>query len=395
MGMAKRLEQGVSMNRWVLILSVLLANAWGAAAETDEVRLRITPPATVMQGQLPPRVHVWRRQGEIYESQHRPSLTVQQVQELRRSLLESSPESAFLERLGVTAERCEKLTAGLDRICETHTNPQELPGLLKDYFLKEPVGAGTEEIEVTLTAKPAIVATARGRHRPLYLPWEVESEGRRVASYNPSVSRALAPLSETPRVWQASLLDWEDVWVGESEARRTKMVSHLAGHKTASGRLRYHVNGLGSLGSAAHLGVDVTPLSGPVDMFQWTVPLERGLPTVSWNDCLRLLALQRRAVERQSWIEEWKTMGSKRTLLGMSEIPRGDFDFPAFLMMLTEHHWVRVGFLILSQDGETCFINAVQGSPTKRAHWFDSLELPPGKWARIVEGRPLLDDKSR
>lgn len=366
----------------------------------------------------------WESDGDSYRSSWR---RIDAAEFARiRSVIANAPKEGvnLLEEIGFTRAT---LAAHHAQILDTawpeeipRPNPFVLPPELEfllDYdrlaqhVLKEllrPNGTSTRtpELAIDLPGEPGIHVETMGQNAFL-LPWKVRVGDKTWISSDIEVSRAVLALVD-PQGACHFLLDGANYWrtefwsdyffwstfVGNDLETRLVPDAHtrVGGYEQAQHRFRVDRSRVGSFeGVPDALFVELTALRpGDVDAARWWSPLLTGLPSANWMQFLEAFDKASRAVERQSWLREWKAAGPGRSIEAqiVGDVPYADPEAEVFgLDPWEDAHLVGVPEIeiVLRRQGAACgtvwlsskdpaaIIEAARSGPGE--HWFDALDF--------------------
>ena len=316
---------------------------------------------------------------------------------MRRLLAQDCDASQGMVKLGVTNEALAAFSRELEhRLGMPGPDPSDLrQRILELYFQKDRQSRGMT-IQCSFTAPPALTATASfdSLDGPLLPRWTVEAQGSKRVTCDPSVSRFLADWagSANMHMWMTlapRASDWQSTWLVRCPRLLARLLEKLPGSEAASRALRYEApSGYGSDGDGGgRVDVRVFPLAGPLYHFDWPLAFHQGIPRGDWNDCLNRLAALEKAIAGQAWLLEWKQARFGRVMNAMGQ---GDEEFFTIYLAEAEDAGGFGRSVEISRDGSKCRIHSNECQRHLTGHWLDSLVIPPGSKAEVVDGRVVL-----
>jgi len=404
---------------YVLLVLHASAGPWQAA---PEIRVRDGTGSCYHHNETS---YAWTRNGDHWTLGER-SLTQQQVEEIRQTVLTSTSDSSgVLAAAGITpqkvaAHRDDILAAvfrGSWRTADGRT--VELPAagehlLEHDYVAGQLLRELTEQhgamagvwFEVDLPGPPDVHVSGDG-FVPYLLPWTVEVNGRRWRTPSIEVSKAMllladpeGPCAETldgSRYWSEEVWSDELVWsryVGRplDEVLAKRDYERLPGYSLASERFAVDSAVTGNWSSQPlSLFVELhSRAPGLIDDVRWYDFIRDGAPMADWLDFVQAYADALVVVQRQAWLLDWKAASPDRTvdlhLSGARGVGEGhpevyvyppweDAGFrgkPVFEFLLRRGG---EGFatVFLGSEESGALVTRVRGTPGGGEHWLDRL----------------------
>ena len=375
------------------------------------------------------REDVWKIQAEQLVCGER-SLPLERLETLRQLVLSAQPETSFsagrlLDSVGITsqtvaAHRDSLLEAALPSTWKPAEGLPQLPAFLepllrwkalRDPLARELAGANwsstlTYRLEVRLPGEPEILLTSQGL-TPWMLPWDIQVGRKTWRSPDVRISRALlewvAPdgpcgkLLDGTAYWQEGIYSDRDFarrWIGAKldAAFSNQAYAALEGWEPASALLRVDKVMTGNVNMQPESMFFELSSRYPatIDALRWWNPLDEGVCTRTWHDVLGAWRDGTLAVERESWLGEWKRAGPARGI-GLDVVGRtaisailleklvlpawhhagftGQPDFE--LLLRREGRWTATVFLARGQAGGL-ITTAHRG---EGQHWLDAQEF--------------------
>ena len=302
-----------------------------------------------------------------------------------------------------------------------------LAPLLRRELVDGLASTNIRSITVTFPGDPPLVVKSISQ-TPWMLPWHVTHGDREWRVADPAISRALLPLAD-PTGPNARLLDGEEYWTktlwtepvwfwrraigAELDAALSEDIYvQLAGYAELVPRLRIESAYSGSVNLQPEaLFIELESYArSPIDAARWWNFLEDGVPTATWHDFLAMHERATRAVERETWLLDWKAAGPNRTLSlevtgtgGLSESMPEIFVEPLWrdarfagraeleLKLYRDDDWCGTVFLSSIVGGAVIATMrpAERPEPDVGAHWLDALDFSfhprsrPAEYGRV------------